>query len=96
MAELPPDERATAVRRFPTYVFEDKPREDFDLIMRGDDLVLRDQLLETLARRTTSHREALLQVIQTSDLPPAQKLHLASLIPPRTDYSANVSDSSTD
>jgi hypothetical protein len=96
MAELPAGERETAVRRFPTFVSDEKPSEDFDLIMQADDLVLRDQLLERLAKGTHFHGEALVRVIQTSKLPPAHKLHLASLIPPPPDYGAAPSDSSTE
>lgn len=82
MAELPASRRAEVVRRFHTYVSEAKPSEDFDLIVQARDAVVRDGLLETLARNATSNGKLLLGVLEKSALPPSQKAHLAALIPP--------------
>lgn len=82
MAELPASTRAAVVRRFHTYVSNDEPSEDFDLIMQARNPVVRDGLLETLARNATSNGKALLGVLEKSALPPSQKAHLAALIPP--------------
>jgi hypothetical protein len=90
MAALPASVRGAVVRRFPTYVSDDKPSEDFDFIMQIDDTVARDTLLETLAREATSNGKALLGVLEKSSLPATQKVHLASLIP--ADHSVTESD----
>ena len=82
MADLPATTREAVVRRFPTHVSEDKPNEDFDLIMQVHDPVVRDGLLEVLARGATFHGKALLGVLEKADLPASQKVHLAGLIPP--------------
>jgi|GEM_PF-3910263 len=82
MADLPATTREAVVRRFPTYVSQDKPSEDFNLIMQAPDPVVRDGLLEVLAREATLNGKALLSVLEKSALPASQKAHLASLIPP--------------
>lgn len=82
MTELPASTREAVVRRFPTYVSNDEPNKDFDLIMQARDPVLRNDLLEVLAREATLHGKELLGVLEKSALPASQKAHLASLIPP--------------
>ena len=88
MADLPPSTREAVVRRFPTYVSEDKPNQDFDLIMQAHDPVVRDSLLEVLAREATYNGKALLGVLQKADLPTSQKVYLAGLIPPEKSLTA--------
>jgi hypothetical protein len=90
MAALPAGARGAVVRRFPTYVSDEKPNEDFDLIMQIHDTVVRDALLESLAREATSNGKALLGVLDKSDLPASQKVHLVSLVP--ADNSVTASD----
>jgi hypothetical protein len=92
MAELPASTRAAVIRRFHTYVSDDKPGEDFDLIMQARDPIVRDGLLETLARNATSNGKKLLDVLERSSLPPSQKTHLATLIPPEPTPVPEVSD----
>jgi hypothetical protein len=92
MADLPPDLRRAVFRHFETYVSDDRPNEDFDFIMQAPNPVVRDGLLETLARNATSHGKALLGVIENSNLPASQKAYLASLIPPDKSVTA-VNDS---
>jgi hypothetical protein len=87
MTDLPASVREALVRKFPTFVSEEKPSEDLDLIMKVQDPAMRDALLETLARETTSHGNLLLGVLQKANLSPGQKAHLASLIPPEITYS---------
>ncbi len=82
MADLPANSRPAVFRQFSTYVSDDKPSEDFDLIMQARDPAVRDGLLETLARNATYHGKALLGVFANSNLPASQKIYLASLIPP--------------
>jgi len=89
MTDLPASTRDAVIRRFPTYVSEDKPNEDFDLIMQARDPVLRDGLLEILAREATSNGEALLGVLEKADLPPSQKIYLAGLIPAEKSFAAS-------
>jgi hypothetical protein len=81
MADLPAITREAVVRRFPTYVSDDKPNEDFDLIMQARDSVVRDGLLEVLARGATYNGQALRRILEKADLPASQKVYLASLIP---------------
>jgi hypothetical protein len=92
MAELPESTREDVVRRFPTYVSDDKPNEDFNLIMQARDPVVRNGLLEVLAREATFNGKALLSVFEKSALPPSQKAHLASLIPPEPVTDSETSD----
>lgn len=87
MTDLPVSTRDAVIRKFPTFVSNDKPSEDFDLIMQVRDPVVRDGLLETLARDATSYGKSLLAVLEKSDLPPSQKAHLASLVPPEKTFS---------
>jgi hypothetical protein len=87
MSDLPANARDTVVRKFPTFVFEDKPSEDFDLIMQVRDPALRDALLETLARGTTMHGKLLVAVLEKASLPPGQKAHLINLVPPEETFS---------
>lgn len=89
MAELPASTLEAVIRRFPTYVSEDKPSEDFDLIMQAQDRGVRHALLESLAREAKFNGEALLVVLERSNLPEFQKIKLASLIPPEPSYSAS-------
>jgi hypothetical protein len=92
MADLPTTTREAVIRRFPTYVSEDEPNKDFDLILQARDPAVRDGLLETLARDTTSNGKALLDVLERSALPPSQKAHLAALIPPKPTPIPEASD----
>ena len=87
MADLPATTREAVIRQFHTYVSEDKPSEDFDLIMQAPDPVVRNGLLETLARNATLNGKLLLAVLQNSNLPPSQKAYLVSLIPPEKSFS---------
>jgi hypothetical protein len=87
MTDLPADTRDAVIRKFPTFVSNDKPGEDFDLIMHVRDSVVRDGLLESLARNATSSGKSLLAVLESSDLPPSRKAHLASLVPPEKTFS---------
>jgi hypothetical protein len=87
MTDLPASTREAVIRKFPTFVSDDKPNEDFDLIMQARDSVVRDGLLETLARDATSYGKSLLAVLEKSDLSPSQKAHLASLVPPEKTFS---------
>lgn len=89
MANLPAGTREAAIRRFPTYVSDEKPSEDFDLIMQALDPVVRDGLLEVLARGTTLNGKMLLGVLGKSHLPASQKAYLAGLIPPETPVAAS-------
>jgi hypothetical protein len=89
MADLPASTRETAIGRFPTYVSDDKPNEDFDLIMQARDPIVRDGLLEVLAREATFNGKALLGVLEKSALSPSQRAHLASLIPPEKSVSGS-------
>lgn len=89
MTDLPASTRDAVVRRFPTYVSEDQPNKDFDLIMQARDPVLRDELLEILAREATFNGKALLGVLEKADLSPSQKIHLAALIPPEKSFTAS-------
>lgn len=89
MTDLPAATREAVVRKFPTYVSDDKPNQDFDLIMQAHDPVLRDALLEVLAREATFNGKALLGVLEKADLPTSQKVYLASLIPPEKSLTAS-------
>lgn len=82
MSDLPASTREAVVRQFPTWVSDDEPNKDFDLIMQARDPVVRDGLLEVLAREAKLHGKALLGVLEKSALPASQKAYLASLIPP--------------
>lgn len=87
MTDLPAATREAVVRKFPTFVSDEKPSEDFDLIMQVHDLSIRDALLERLARETTINGKLLLGVLDKSNLPPSQKAHLVSLVPPEKTFS---------
>jgi hypothetical protein len=92
MANLPPTTREAVISKYPTYVSDKKPSEDFDLIMQAPDPAVRDGLLETLARNAASNGKLLLGVLEKSALPPSQKAYLASLIPPEPSYDSENSD----
>jgi hypothetical protein len=92
MTDLPASTRAAVIRKFPTYVSNDKPSEDFELIMQASDPAVRNALLETLAREATYNGKALLGVLEKADLPPSQKVHLASLIPPEKSFSEDSTE----
>jgi hypothetical protein len=87
ISDLPATAREAIIRKFPTFVSEEKPSDDFDLIMQAQDPAVRDALLETLARHTTSNRQLLFGVLEKANLPPGQKAHLSSLVPPEKTYS---------
>jgi hypothetical protein len=87
MTDLAADTRDAVVRKFPTFVSDEKPSEDFDLIMQVHDPAMRDALLETLARETTINSKLLLSVLEKSNLPPSQKDRLLGLVPPEKTFS---------
>jgi hypothetical protein len=89
VTELPASTREAVIRKFPTYVSQDKPSEDFELIMQVPDPAVRNALLETLAREATYNGKALLGVFENAHLPPSQMAHLASLIPPEKSLTAS-------
>lgn len=81
MSDLPSQTRETVVQEFPSRVSADDAQKDFDSIMQADDLVLRGQLLEKLMHGAKDARAAMLEVLERAPLSPAQRSHLASLIP---------------
>lgn len=84
MADLPPQTRDAVVRAYPSYVSDEDAQKDFDTIMLARDPVLREQLLERLMDGAKNARTAMLEVLERAQLSPAQRSHLASLIPVET------------
>lgn len=81
ITDLPPQTREAVVGQFPSYVSKEEVQKDFDTIMLAGDLVLREQLLEKLMKNAQDARVAMLAVLEKAPLSPAQRLHLANLIP---------------
>lgn len=96
MTDLPPQTREAVVREFPSYVSAEDAQKDFDTIMLAGDSVLREQLLEKLMKNAQTARAAMLAVLEKAPLSPAQRSHLANLIPMPADEDAPAPEATKD